>query len=121
MIFTRKRLIPITLLSTIGLSIWYKIYSQNVTSQKQSSSLFKGLIYHLNHQNTLPFKQFTHSNGDEIHGLLNNVQGIADISFKGETDDKNGAMVFFKGKKINGDIWEAMDFRVVFDDKEYRC
>ncbi|KAJ3085167.1 hypothetical protein HK102_000249 [Quaeritorhiza haematococci] len=117
--FAPRSTVPLAILGTAGLSLWGYIYFRNVNNQKASTSLFKGLLFHIRHSPTT-----TSLLGSDVHydksfgsvsGTINHIKGEASISFpiKGE---KGSAEVVYKGRRQNPDSW-ASDVFVVRSDK----
>lgn len=106
-------IVPSVVLGTSGLTIWYYLYNKNINSQKYGATLFKGIMYHLRHndkvEQELGSKIKFHST-DQVKGNLNSIKGKADISFP-VTGTKNSGVVHFSGLKINqGNQWETQKF-----------
>ncbi|KAJ3127534.1 hypothetical protein HK098_006212 [Nowakowskiella sp. JEL0407] len=120
------------------------IYSNAVSSQKQHSSLFKGLLFHLRHDSKLqrllsennsstdirfePKLMKTNSwwkfkSDDGVSGHINNMQGVAEIEFfvvgKNESGEKI-AKITFKGKKHENvpDLWIPKRFEAVVKEDD---
>jgi hypothetical protein len=104
--------LPVSL-TVLGFYTWSSIISTNKTSQLAHASLFKGIMFHLRHDATTLalLGESIKLDGDPT-GILNNVQGVADIRF-GVRGDKGGAGVVFKGRREGeSDLWEFEKFVV---------
>ena len=120
MISPRHR-IPLLLVGTFGLGIWYHIYSNSVTSQQTHTAIFKSALAHLKSQNQV--KELIGNNialneSEAVKGHVNMFKGQADLDFV-INGGKGDARVVFKAKRCldSGDEWESNLFKVFYHDK----
>ncbi|KAJ3106594.1 hypothetical protein HDU97_005959 [Phlyctochytrium planicorne] len=109
------RAAPFVAVATAGLGFWAHVVLNGIDSQKTSSPIVKGVMFHLRHNNRM-----AELLGQDIHidkkvackGQVNHFKGHADVEFK-VVGSKGDAQVVYKGRRTEPDLWTSEIFDVI--------